>query len=198
MQIFRLMGMPDKVIAFDELPERLVQGFEMCKADGFPRHWKEWMGKKKRMINIPPEKDFLTGQIRRFPPIIEEESFFYLVDWTIKPIEEKWQEVCDFVRQHVSKDVRLMDNIVDMAKPLAPDKLQALTLEPEEVPIILIPIQYQEKIEEEPEQKVLQRTIPEKKEVVHCDIEGCKAEFKDKRGIYLHKRHKHKPEAIAA
>lgn len=138
MQCFRLMNLPDRVIAFDELPESLIQGFEMCNADGFPRHWKEWLGKKKRLIKIPPEKDYLTGQIRKFDPIVEEDCYFYLVDWNVQPIVDKWQEVCDYVKNHVSKDTRLMDKITDMAVKLAPNKSDGVMLEPEEVPVIKI------------------------------------------------------------
>ncbi len=187
MQVFRLMNMPDRVIAFDELPEDLLKGFEMIRADGFPRQWKEWMGKKKKVTPIPPEKDFLTGAVRRFDPIVEEDSFFYLVDYMIQPIVERWQSVCDYVRQHVDKDVRLKDKIDDMAIPLGPDKV-SLTLEPEEVPII--PLPRDSKVEKEPEVS----------QFIKCEEEGCNAEYSGKfakQALRMHKQKKHAKEKVA-
>ncbi len=188
MQVFRLMGMPDKVIAFDELPEDLVKGFEMIRADGFPRHWKEWLGTKKKITPIPPEKDFLTGGVRKFDPIIEEANFFYLVDYMLQPIVEKWQVVCDYVRQHVDKDVRLMDKIDDMALPLAPDKSSSVTLEPEEV--VVIPLPRDAKIEEKPEAP----------DFIKCDEPGCISEYSGKfakQALRMHKQKKHAKEKVA-
>jgi hypothetical protein len=200
MQCFRIMDMPDRVIAFDELPARLLQGFELCRADGFPRHWKEWLGKIDKVTNIPPEKDPLTGQIRRFEPIIEKDSFFYLVDWTLNPVVEKWKEVCDFVRQHVDKDIRLTEKIDDMAKPLAANKSDGVTLEPEDVPVIPIPIQYQEKGKglilntvSSPQPKVDSSTLK-------CDAEGCSYEAQGayaKNSLRMHKMKRHPAKATA-
>jgi len=182
------MGMPDKVIAFDELPEDLVKDFEMTRADGFPRHWKEWLGKKEKKTNIPPEKDFLTGNVRRFDPIIEEDSFFYLVDFMIQPIVEKWQRVCDYVRQNVDKETRLMDKIDDMALPLAPDKTSGVTLEPEEVIVIKLP--KEAKLEAK----------PEKSNFIKCDEPDCIAEYDGpyaKAALRMHKQKKHAKEKVA-
>lgn len=139
LKVFRFMGMPDKVLAFENLPESYSKPFELCRADGFPRHWKEWMGKIEKKIPIQPEKDMLSGKVRFFDPIIEEDCFFYLVDWNLKQNEEKWQELTDYVRRSVDKETRLMDKIEDMAKPLARDKSEGVSLEPEEVTVIKIP-----------------------------------------------------------
>lgn len=187
MQVFRLMNMPDRVIAFDELPEDLVKGFEMIRADGFPRHWKEWMGTKKKVTEIPPEKDFLTGNVRRFDPIVEEANFFYLVDFMIQPIVERWQTVCDYVRQHVDKETRLTDKIDEMALPLGPDKV-SLTLEPEEVVIIKLP--KDSKAEPTPVVSMF----------IKCDEEGCIAEYEGKfakQALRMHKQKKHAKEKVA-
>ena len=40
-QVIRIMDMPDKVIAFDELPEELLAPFEMLNCSKLPRHWRE-------------------------------------------------------------------------------------------------------------------------------------------------------------
>lgn len=198
MQVFRLMGMPDKVIAFNDLPERLLEGFEMCSADGFPRHWKEWMGKQKKVTRIPPEKDLLTGQVRRFEPIIEEDAFFYLVDWHLGPVVERWAAVCDFVRAHVDKETRLKDKIDDMAVPLAGNKSDSVTLEPEDVPVIPIPIEYQEKepklaslVGNEPKEIVPQGTI------FKCPEYGCGREFEAKQALRMHTIKKHSKAKVA-
>lgn len=179
MQVFRIMGMPDKIIAFDELPERLLEGFELNKADGFPRHWKEFLGKKKRKIPIPPEKDFLTGQVRRFDPIIEEDYYFYLVDMLVNPVIERWKDVCEYVKQNVKDDFRLKEKIEDMAVPLASNKTDGVTLEPEDVVII-------------PLKKELEKLIIEKKaEPVGVKCSQCDKEFDDKRGLRMHTMKKH-------
>lgn len=192
MQVFRLMGLPDKVIAFESLPKRLLSGFEMNRADGFPRHWKEWMGKTERIVTVPPEKDPLTGAVRRFDPIIETDHFFYLVDWNLKPVEEKWNEICDFVRQHVDKETRLKENLNDMALPLAPNKTDSVTLEPEDVVVIPIPIEYQEKDGEK-------SAPPVQALSVKCLEPGCTSSFEGqyaRNALRMHAQRKHK--AVAA
>lgn len=200
-QCFRIMGMPDKVLAFDALPERLLKGFELCPADGFPRHWKEWLGKIKKETKIPPEKDFLTGQVRYYNPIVEEDSYFYLVDITLGPVMERWKEIGDFVRRTVSKEIRLTEKLEDMAKPLANNKTDGVTLEPEDVTIIPIPLEYQEKSDKltiigstaGKEQNVPRATIETEKaeSLIHCDEEGCDFTAKGaygKASLRMHKK----------
>lgn len=183
MHIFRLMAMPDKVIAFQNLPENMVEGFEMCRADGFPRYWKEWMGKKVKVTNIPPEKDLLTGQVRHFPSMKEEEPFFYLVDWNVEPVVEKWNELCDYVKNHVSKETRLTEKLEDMAIPLASNKSDGVSIEPEDVPII--EIIREESVKEE---------VKKEKEVHACKEEGCESYFDKKSGLRMHTLKRHNKE----
>lgn len=192
--------MPDKIIAFDELPARLLQGFELCKADGFPRHWKEWMGKFDKVIKVPPEKDPLTGNLRRFEPIVESDFYFYLVDWTIKPVVEKWQEVCDFVRQHVPKDFRITEKIEDMAKPLASNKTDGVTLEPEDVVIIPIPIEVQEKtpLVVSSTGGAIKKDVPSEPAADEFACSMCEKKFDTKAGRRLHIMKKHSKETVAA
>lgn len=205
-QVFRLMGMPDKVIAFDELPERFLQGFELCKAEGFPRHWKEWLGKSKNVIKVPPEMDVFTKQVRKFDPIVEEDCFFYLVDWNLGPVVQRWQDICDFVRRVVPKDFRLAEKIDSMALPLASNKTDSVTLEPEDVVVIPIPLEFQEKkdnivskpevdkLKEELESKNVPRGI-----VVKCETEGCDFEAEGKyakNSLRMHMK-KHQVKATA-
>lgn len=196
MHVFRLMAMPDKVIAFDELPKRLLDGFEMCRADGFPRYWKDWMGKQIKITKVPPEKDGLTGQVRKFEPIIEEDYFFYLVDWRVNPVVEKWREVCDFVRTHVDKETRLKEDLAAMALPLASNKTDGVTLEPEDVVVIPIPLQYQEKdglTDEDGNPVKMVKKAPEPF-TVKCEEEGCKASFEGsyaRNALRMHTQKKH-------
>lgn len=198
MQVFRFFGLPDRVLAFDELPERMLEGFEMIKAAGFPRHWKEWMGTKKKIIRLPPEIDPFTKQVRRYEPIEEVESFFYLVDANLGQVMERWAEVEDFVRQHVSKDFRLKDKLQDMALPLSPDKTSSVDLEPEAVVVIPIPLEFQEKGQKlvSPAGTELKKNVPS--ETFSCVAEGCKSSFDTKAGLRMHAMKKHSKESVAA
>lgn len=186
MDIFRFMGMPDKVLGIEGLPEDFLRPFEMNRADGFPRHWKEFMGKRKKLTPIPPEKDPLTGLVRRFDPIVEEDSYFFLVDWNLKQNEEKWQELTDYVRKNVDRDVRLLDKIEDMAKPLARDKSEGVSLEPEDVPIIKINVAILPLI------KTTVAKNEEKNDVVKCS--ECDYEGKSKQAVRMHSMKKHRKE----
>lgn len=192
MQCFRLMGLPDKVIAFDELPERLVQPFELITADGFPRHWKHWLGKKKRIIRVPNEKDPWTGQVRSFQPIIEEDHYFYLVDSMRQPSMDAWVEIQNYVKSHVDKDVRLKDNLADMAVPLAPNKTDGVMLEPEDVPVI--PLPKEKNIEEGNENPPMDQSSAQFK----CDFKDCGKEFKNDFGLTVHMRRMHQREKVSA
>lgn len=194
MQVFRLMGLPDKVIAFDQLPERLLEGLELCRAQGFPRHWKEYLGKIKKVVKLPPERDPLTGQVRTFAPIIEEDHFFYLIDWGLGPVVERWGEICDFVRQHVDKNFRLKEKLQDMALPLAENHTDGVTLEPEDVVVIHIPVEYQEKT---PKLVAQDGLAIEKSVGVKCEEDGCGREFENKRALRMHSMKKHAKEAVA-
>lgn len=111
MQVFRLVqpGIVDKVIAFDELPKDLVKGVTQRPPDGLPRQWRE------------------------FAPS------FYILDYiSTNNDKESWKKIVAYVRTHVSPSFRLMDSLEDMAMPLAPNAKDALTLEPEECPVIPI------------------------------------------------------------
>lgn len=180
MQCFRLMGLPDKIIAFDELPEDLVKDFELVRADGFPKYWKNWMGEREIVHKIPSELNPVTGVRKTFDPFVEKDSYFYLVDWSLKPIAEKWRKVEEYVRQRVSPDFRLTDKLEDMAKPLAPDKTSGITLEPDEVVIIPLPKVGESKIE-----------IAIEHQSFKCDEPGCLAEFSGKQAVRMHRMKKH-------
>ncbi len=112
MQVFRLVqpGVVDKVIAFDELPQPLVQGITKRPPTGLPRHWREFANE------------------------------FYVLDYiSTNNDKERWQKISSHVRRAVSPSIRLMDKLEDMARPMAPNSKDALDLEPEDVPVIPIP-----------------------------------------------------------
>lgn len=194
-QVFRIMDLPDRIVGFDGLPDNLLDGFELCRAEGFPRHWREWMGKIKKKIKIQPEKDPLTGQVRYYDPIDDEDCFFYLVDPSSNPSQEKWKQVISYVKQNVQEGFRLMDNIEEMAKPLAPNKSDGVSLEPEDVVIIPL-IKPLIKIETISEPKV---SNPKEIHVVKCD--QCDVEFEGayaKNAVRMHARKKHPKVEVAS
>jgi len=102
------------------------------------------------------------------------------VDWNLGPVVQKWDEICDFVRRVVPKDFRLAEKIDSMALPLAANKTDGVTLEPEDVVVIPIPLEFQEKkdnIVSKPEVEKLKEVIESKNVprgiVLKCDTEGC-------------------------
>jgi hypothetical protein len=136
MQVIRLVDMPDRLIAFDELPESMLDGIDMLPPTGLPRHWREFLGKRKKFIRILPERDPYTGQMRKFEPLVEEGPFFFVIDRTVNNDEEKWQEISNYVRRMTPKEFRLKDRIEDMAIPMAVDVKSELNIEPEQIPVI--------------------------------------------------------------
>lgn len=182
------MGVPDKVLAFDELPEQFLVGLDMTKADGFPRHWKEWMGKSKRTMRIPPEKNPLTGEVITYKPIEEEDYFFYLIDWNIRSQEDRWKEITAYVKANAPSDMRLPEKLEDIAVALAKDKLEAVSLEPEDVLVISL-------------LKITKPlvSIEEKDKIFKCAEPDCSREFEGsygKNALRLHILKKHQKEEV--
>ena len=136
MQVFRLMGMPDKMIAFNELPPELLVDVDMSDESRMPRHWREFIGMMEKQIRIPPDKDPLTGTVRQYQPIVQKAPFTFVIDREVNKDKERWQEIESYVRRTAPKDFRLLDKLEDMALPMAADAHTELTLEPEEVKII--------------------------------------------------------------
>lgn len=149
MQVFRLVesGHPDKIIAFDSLPERLLEGLEMREPTGLPRHWAAFLGKQKRYIKGSMEK-MPDGTTKRIGEETTWGPYFYILDYKeINRDKYRWQEIGGFVRKTVDLKFRLMDKIEDMALPMAPDSASEMNLEPEDVTekaTIPIPVEFQE------------------------------------------------------
>jgi len=198
MQVFRLMGSPDKIIAFDELPEDLVQGFELLKAEGFPKAWKNWLGTKEIVTKIPSLLNPVTGERQTFEPFIEKDSYFYLVDSNIKPVMEKWKKIEEYVRQKVSSEFRLTDKLEDMAKALAPDKTSGITLEPDEVIIIPLPKEIKTSVKEPIIHAKQEPAKLEMDKVYKCEVDGCGKEFGAKQGLRMHTMKRHAKVEVTA
>lgn len=112
MQVVRLVevGVPDKIIAFDSLPESMLQGVRRRDLTGLGRHW-----------------------------LSLGEWHFWLEYKELNRDIEKWSEIQSFVRRAVDPEVRLLDELAQMAVKLAPSSREAVSLEPEDVPVIPIP-----------------------------------------------------------
>lgn len=198
MQVFRLMGIPDKIIAFDELPEDLVKGFELLKADGFPKAWKRWMGEMEVVTKIPSLLNPVTGERQVFDPFVEKDSYFYLVDWNIKPVEEKWKKIEEYVRQKVSSEIRLTDKLEDMAKPLAANKVDGISLEPDDVVVIPLPKETKSILKSVTEKETEPVSPLEMDKVYKCEVDGCGKEFGAKQGLRMHNMKRHAKVEITA
>ncbi len=140
-QVFRLMGSPDRVIAFDELPADLLNGLEMFDSSKLGRDWREFIGIRERVTKIPPDRDPLTGQVRYYEPIIDKAPYAYIVDRELNNDMERWQEIESYVRRAAPREFRLLDKLADMAKPLARDEKSEVSLDPVDVVIIPLPRQ---------------------------------------------------------
>lgn len=125
MQLIRLVkpGTVDRVLAIDSLPQRLLTGIDQGdpKNMKFPKDW----------VSLWP--------------------VHYCLDYIrVNKDKERWSEIQQFVRRTVDPSFRLLDKLEDMAKPLAPDAKQALSLDAVDVPVIPIPVAYQERPPEMP------------------------------------------------
>lgn len=200
MEVFRLMGMPDKVIAFDSLPKEYLEGLEMHDCSKLGRAWRDFVGKVERITQVKPELDPITRQVRTFPVIKETAPFAYLIDWETNHDKERWGEIVEYVRKNApvtwkqtgsdgaEVSIKMMDDLEKMAKPLGRDAHSEATLEPEDVYVVPLA-----KIVEEKD--VETSTV----EVISTEFKcnQCERSFDSKQGILVHKRKKH-PEPVAA
>lgn len=129
MQIIKLVkaGFPDSLIGFDSLPEGLIQRCDKASMAGYPKHWNK-LG-----------------------------ASFHALEYTsVNKDIEIWQGICAFVKRVVDPSFRLLDNLANMAVPCAPSSKEQVSIEPEDVKIIPIPAQFQEKEQIKKEQNVIQ------------------------------------------
>lgn len=144
MQCFKLVngGYVDKVIVFDELPERLTKNVRTREAAGFPRAWAKWLasiGSTRPVFMTETTVD--EGRNWKFThtPIGKEPCFFVLDYSDINSDKEAWRNICEYLRMNVGPEVRLKEKVEDMALALASSSTQPLSIEPEDIPVIPIP-----------------------------------------------------------
>lgn len=126
MQVFRLVdpGRVDRILAFDSLPDSVIYGIKRGTSNGLPSNWLSFLNVKRSDKDAHP---------------------FYVLDFrTLNRDREKWQEISNYVRRSTDKNFRLMDNLYDMTKPMAPDSHSSLELEPEDIVVIPVPIEIKE------------------------------------------------------
>ena len=190
-QVLRLVGMPDKIIAFDELPMDLLKDLEMQNESSMYRHWKEFIGVREKVITIKSYVDPMTRQLVKCDPIIEKAPFTWVIDWELNSNKEAWSQITAYVRQNVQEGFRLFDRLEDMAKPLAPNVSEQITLEPEEV--VVIPLKKVIK-EVDPTESTVRVATPEE---AGFKCQECGKEFASKQGVVLHRTKKHAEKAAA-
>lgn len=188
-QILRLIGMPDKMIGFDELPEDLLSDLEMQNEKSLPRYWRDWIGERERVIKIKSYVDPMTKKLIECEPIREKGSYTWTVDWEINSNQEAWSKIVSYTRQNVKEGFRLLDRLEDMAKPMSTNVSESITLEPED--ILIIPLKSIEKPKEEGISPVAE--APKEQEFKCPD---CEKPFSSKQAVRLHRTKKH-PEKVA-
>lgn len=190
-QIIRLIGMPDKMIGFDELPEDLLNDLEMQNEKALPRYWRDWLGTRKRTIKIKSYVDPMTRKLIECAPIVEEGAYTWTVDWEINSNQEAWSKIVSYVRQNVQEGFRLLDRLEDMAKPMAPNVSESITLEPED--IVIIPLK-----KNIPDGKKTDSAEPiSSPQAPSYNCNECGKPFESKQGLILHRTKKH-PEKVSA
>lgn len=127
MQVFKLVtpGQVDRILAFDELPADIIRGIKRSPMKGWPRYWQRWFENElKHDFNKEPKP-------------------FYILDYKmINADKEKWSTISAYVRKMTPPDYRLMDDIAEMAKPVAKDPYSELDIEPDDMAVIpLVKIQ---------------------------------------------------------
>lgn len=152
MQVFRLVnaGQVDKMIAFKSLPKRLLSNIRTRDVAGMPRYWAKWLVENecvrecfKTSTEVLADRNL---KVTKTP--IGTEPCFYLLDYTdINNDKEKWQEIGQYVRRTVDPTTRLMDRLEDMALKMADTPYTELKLEPEEIPVIEVPLEAAEKVD---------------------------------------------------
>lgn len=138
MQAVKLVngGFVDKVIVFDELPERLLRGVETRSVDGFPRAWARWLGEIGSVRDV-----FKTETEKRGPgdykfthTVIGKEPCFFVLQYTDKNSDkDAWRSIAEYLRMNCGPEVRLKEKIEDMALSLAPNSTAPLSVEPEDI-----------------------------------------------------------------
>lgn len=144
MQAFKLVnaGFVDKVIVFDALPDRLLEGVRTREVSGFPRVWAKWLldiGSTRPVFKTETFQALDRSLTFKKTPIGREPCFFVLEYSDINADKDRWREISELLRQTVGPEVRLKEKIEDMATSLAPDSKSPLSVEPEDIVVITVP-----------------------------------------------------------
>ncbi len=143
-QCFRLVngGYVDKIIVFDSLPERLLKGIKTREVAGFPRSWARWLldiGSTRTVFKTETSVDLARNWTYKHTPIGKEPCFFVLEYTDINADKDAWRHISEYIRTSVGPEVRLREKLEDMALAFAPKPTDALSIEPEDVPVIPVP-----------------------------------------------------------
>jgi hypothetical protein len=143
MQALKLVnaGNVDRVIVFDELPEHLVKGIRTRACEGFPRAWARWLGEigsLRDVMKTETSVDLARNWTFKHTPIGKEPCFFVLEYTDINTDKEYWRRICDYLKANCGPEVRLTEKIEDMALALASDPKQPLSVEPEDIPVVVV------------------------------------------------------------
>lgn len=144
MQCIKLVngGFVDKVIVFDSLPERLMKNVNTRIPAGFPRAWAKWLteiGSMRPVLKTETFVDAARNYTYKYTPIGKEPCFFALEYQDINADKEAWHAISEYVRMNVGPEVRLREKLEDMAVAFAQKSTDALSIEPEDVPVIPVP-----------------------------------------------------------
>lgn len=149
MQCVKLInpGFVDKVIVFDELPARLLKGAKTRKCEGFPRSWAKWLGEIgcTHVVNKTTTKKIGPGDYEYTHTPIGKEPCFYVLEYVDSNIDRDiWRHIGEYLRVNCEETVRLKEKIEDMALELARNSYEPLSVEPEDIPVIVVPLEKQE------------------------------------------------------
>lgn len=144
MQVFKLVngGFVDRVIVFDSLPERFTKGIRTREIAGFPRSWARWLasiGSTRPVLKTETSVDLARNWTFKYTPIGEEPCFFVLDYADINADKERWRDISEYLRMNCGPEVRLKEKVEDMAMPLSPNPTSELSVEPEDIPVIVLP-----------------------------------------------------------
>ena len=144
MQLFRLVkgGAVDKMIMFDTLPDWLMKGVRAKNCEGLPRSWARWILEKGSVQDVfdTTTQKLGPGDYKFTHTKKGDEPCTFLLDYTMINTDiEKWKEIERYVRRVVNVKTRLMDRLEDMALPMARDSHSELSIEPEDIPVIMVP-----------------------------------------------------------
>lgn len=188
MQVVRLMkgGHVDRIIAFDSLPKRFFDTAEKVNVDlyRFPKHWS------------------------KFGVQEDGKAYHYVFDYVmINKDKETWAEITGFVRRsathvvkHGGEEKHIADKLEDMAVPMASNSKEAMSIDVDDIPVIVIP----EHLQEKPAPIVVVGASapikPKADAVAEAPITciPCAKEFKNKKAFHMHNVGKHRKELVSA